>query len=56
MNMNDNLINIKNQAIARVSDCADLDELEQIRIDLFGKSGKFTTASKDIIYSVNYLI
>lgn len=46
--MNDNLINIKNQAIARVSDCADLNELEQIRIDLFGKSGKFTTASKDI--------
>ncbi|MFZ3301770.1 MAG: phenylalanine--tRNA ligase subunit alpha [Microgenomates group bacterium] len=46
--MNDNLINIKNQAIARVSDCADLNELEQIRIDLFGKSGKFTIASKDI--------
>ncbi len=47
--MNDNLINIKNQAIARVSDCTDLDELEQIRIDLFGRSGKFTTASKEII-------
>lgn len=46
--MNDNLINIKNQAIARVSDCADLNELEQIRIDLFGRSGKFTLASKEI--------
>jgi len=46
--MREDVINIKNQAIARVSDCSDLEELEQIRIDLFGKSGKFTTASKDI--------
>lgn len=46
--MNDNLINLKNQAIARISDCRDLEELEQIRIDLFGKSGKFTQASKEI--------
>lgn len=46
--MNDNLINTKNQAIARITDVTDLNELEQIRIDLFGKSGKFTSASKDI--------
>jgi len=46
--MKEDLINLKNQAIAQITDCSDLNELEQIRIDLFGKSGKFTTASKDI--------
>jgi phenylalanyl-tRNA synthetase alpha chain len=46
--MREDIINIKNQAIARISECNDLEELEQIRIDLFGKSGKFTVASKDI--------
>lgn len=46
--MKEDLINIKNQAIARVSEATALDELEQIRIDLFGRSGKFTTASKAI--------
>lgn len=46
--MKEDLINLKNQAIARISECNDLEELEQIRIDLFGKSGKFTLASKDI--------
>ncbi len=42
------LINLKNQAIAQITDTKALDELEQIRIDLFGRSGKFTEASKDI--------
>lgn len=46
--MKEDLINLKNQAIAQVTECNDLDELEQIRIDLFGRSGKFTTASKEI--------
>ena len=46
--MKEDLINLKNQAIAQVSDVKDLDELEQIRIDLFGKSGKFTLTSKEI--------
>jgi len=47
--MNDDLNNIKNQAIAQVAECNDLEELEQIRIDLFGRSGKFTLASKEIV-------
>lgn len=48
VNLKEDLINIKNQAIARISDCQSLDELEEIRIDLFGRSGIFTTASKNI--------
>lgn len=46
--MKEDLINLKNQTIARIVEVKSLDELEQIRIDLFGRSGKFTTASKDI--------
>jgi phenylalanyl-tRNA synthetase alpha chain len=46
--MKEDLINIKNQAIARISDCQSLNELEEIRIDLFGRSGIFTNASKNI--------
>lgn len=46
--MKEDLINLKNQAIAQIGDCHDLEELEQIRIDFFGKSGKFTTLSKEI--------
>jgi phenylalanyl-tRNA synthetase alpha chain len=44
----EDLINIKNQAIARISECGSLSELEEIRIDLFGRSGSFTTTSKNI--------
>jgi phenylalanyl-tRNA synthetase alpha chain len=48
VNMKEDLINIKNQAIAQITDSSDLEELEQIRIDLFGKSGKFTSISKEM--------
>lgn len=47
--MKEDLINLKNQAIAQISEVKDLSELEEIRIDLFGKSGKFTTASRGIV-------
>ena len=47
-NMKEDIINIKNQAIAQISDVKSLDELEQIRIDLFGRSGKYKVASKEI--------
>lgn len=47
--MKEDIINIKNQAIAQIVEVKDLEELEQIRIDLFGKSGKFTVASKAIV-------
>lgn len=46
--MREDILNIKNQAIAQISDVKDLTELEEIRIDLFGKSGKFTLSSKEI--------
>jgi len=46
--MGDNLINLKNQAIAQISEVTTFEELEQIRIDLFGRSGKFTSISKEI--------
>ncbi len=46
--MKEDLINLKNQAIAQVTECKDLEELEQTRIDLFGRSGKFTLSSKEI--------
>ncbi|HCR35745.1 phenylalanine--tRNA ligase subunit alpha [Candidatus Woesebacteria bacterium GWC2_33_12] len=46
--MGDNLINLKNQAIAQISEVRDLTELEQIRINLFGRNGKFNAISKEI--------
>lgn len=46
--MKEDLINLKNQAIAQITDCKDLKELEQVRIDLFGRNGKFTLYSKEI--------
>lgn len=46
--MKEDLINLKNQTIAQISEVSDLEELEIIRIDLFGRSGKFTLASKGI--------
>jgi len=46
--MKEDLINLKNQTIAQISEVKNLEELEQIRIDLFGRSGKFTIASKEI--------
>lgn len=46
--MKEDLINLKNQTIARIAEVKSLEELESLRIDLFGRSGKFTLASKDI--------
>jgi phenylalanyl-tRNA synthetase alpha chain len=42
------IINVKNQAIAQIAEAKDERELEQIRIDLFGKNGKFTSLLKSI--------
>lgn len=46
--MQEEILNIKNQAIAQISSAGNAKELEQIRIDLFGKNGKFTTIAKRI--------
>ena len=46
--MKEDLINLKNQTLARISEANNLDELEQIRIDLFGRSGKITLIIKEL--------
>jgi phenylalanyl-tRNA synthetase alpha chain len=44
--MREDLINAKNQAIARLSMAKDSTEIEQIRIELFGRNGIITKATK----------
>lgn len=46
--MREEIINTKNQAIAQIMAAKDVSELEQIRIDLFGRSGKVTGFVKSI--------
>lgn len=46
--MKDEIINLKNQAIARITDAESLDEVEEIRIDLLGRSGKLNAIIKDL--------
>jgi len=46
--MNEDLINIKNQAIAQIGEAKEINELEQIRIELFGRSGKITEITKNL--------
>lgn len=40
--MQEEIINVKNQAIAQIMSAGSAEELEEIRIDLFGRSGKLT--------------
>ena len=44
--MNEEIINTKNQAMAQIMAAKDAGELEQIRIDLFGRNGKVTNLLK----------
>jgi phenylalanyl-tRNA synthetase alpha chain len=46
--MKEEIINLKNQAIAQIEDAKTSDELEQIRIDLIGRTGKLTSLIKEI--------
>lgn len=46
--MNEDILNAKNQAVAQIASAKDASELEQIRIDLFGRSGKVTELIKKI--------
>jgi phenylalanyl-tRNA synthetase alpha chain len=46
--MNEQINNLKNQAIAQISSANSAEELEQIRIDLFGRNGKLTELFKSI--------
>lgn len=46
--MQEEIINAKNQAMAQIMAASDANELEEIRIDLFGRSGKITFLIKRI--------
>lgn len=46
--MREDIINIKNQAIAQISSATSATELEEIRINLLGRNGKLTQVFKDI--------
>lgn len=46
--MKEDLINLKNQAIAQITDCNNLNDLEQVRIDLFGRNGKITLIIREL--------
>ncbi|HET7098772.1 MAG TPA: phenylalanine--tRNA ligase subunit alpha [Patescibacteria group bacterium] len=46
--MYEEINNLKNQAVAQITSANDAKELEELRIDLFGKSGKFTQIAKRI--------
>ena len=46
--MKDEIINLKNQAIGRISDAKELSELEEIRIDYLGRNGELNKFFKEI--------
>ena len=46
--MQEEILNIKNQALAQIMSAGDAAELEQIRIDFFGRNGKLTNLIKRI--------
>lgn len=46
--MQEEIQNIKNQAISEVLNATTLEDLEEIRINYFGRNGKFTTLIKSI--------
>jgi phenylalanyl-tRNA synthetase alpha chain len=46
--MQEDILSIKNQAVAQIMSAESASELEQIRIDYFGRSGKFTNLIKNI--------
>lgn len=47
--MDDNLINIKNSAMSMILDTDDPKELEEIKLQFLGRSGKLTLAFKDVV-------
>lgn len=44
--MREEILNLKNQAVAAIEDTQNLDELEIVRVDLFGRNGKLTSVIK----------
>ena len=48
IDMQEEILNIKNQALAQIMSAKDASELERIRIDFFGRNGKLTKIIKRI--------
>src|SRR3989344_6182572 len=46
--MHEEILNIKNQAIAQIGEVKNAEELEAIRIDYFGRNGKLSTLIKKL--------
>lgn len=46
--MQEDILNLKNQALAQIMSAENSNELEQIRVDYFGRNGKFTSLVKNI--------
>ena len=46
--MQEDIISIKNEAVARITSCSDASELEEIRADYLGRNGKITKFTKNI--------
>ena len=46
--MKEEIINLRNQAVAQITNTKSIGELESIRIDYLGKNGKLTTLIKEI--------
>jgi len=44
----EDIISIKNEAVARITSCSDASELEEIRADYLGRNGKITKFTKNI--------
>ncbi len=47
--MEENLMQLKNEALSLIIDAKDRKTLEEIKVQFFGKSGKLTVALKDIV-------
>ncbi|HWA51777.1 MAG TPA: phenylalanine--tRNA ligase subunit alpha [Patescibacteria group bacterium] len=46
--MKDEIINLKNQALGRITDASNLEDLEEIRIDFLGRNGQLNKFFKEI--------
>ena len=46
--MREQIQNLKNEALARITEAGSIEELEQIRIDYLGRSGKLSKVTKKL--------
>ena len=46
--MKEEIVNIRNEAVARISEAADMSELEEIRVSYLGRNGKLNEMTKQM--------